>query len=213
MLWKVGTYIYLHSRLKLGIYATLCKTSRKSESQNERTYTSKNNLFISGVGLGRQPLILYRDGWRWKKSTGFIDLAFARFNLNSSRVITGKTARDGRTNWLAHPVFRIFSLFLRRVIMGGGRTDGVEQDDMIDPNSILALVPRSALHWGLWGSDLRRRIAGNMHDSIGWGRIILDLSFYVVWREELVFAWVSSSSISKKGKTRLVVKVARGVLP
>lgn len=35
--------------------------------------------------------------------------------------------------------------------MGGGRVNGVEQDNLIDPNSILALVPRSELHWGFWG--------------------------------------------------------------
>lgn len=90
------------------------------------------------------------------ESNGFIESAFAWFNLNalttSSRAITGKIARDGRTNRLARPVFGgIFSLFLRRAIMGGGRVNGVEQDNLIDPNSILALVPRSELHWGLWG--------------------------------------------------------------
>lgn len=36
-------------------------------------------------------------------------------------------------------------------VMGGGGANGVEQDNLIDPNSILALVPRSELQWGFWG--------------------------------------------------------------
>lgn len=111
------------------------------------------------------------------ESNGFIGSAFAQFNLNApttpSRAITGKTTRDGRTSRLAHPVLgSILSLLnLSDGLSWVAVVPGVERDNLIYPNSILALgrptfgTPLGIL--GIRSPCSKRRTAGNMHDSMG----------------------------------------------